>query len=159
MQGAAVWTRQNRSDGNGHPPIASWRRLTATLALVVLAASGCAGSDSADDPGPTTQPAPTAVVDPTTARDAITDGAKVIDVRTPEEFAAGHLRGAVNADVSAPDFAERIAGLDKTARYVVYCASGNRAGTAIETMRGLGFEDLINGGGYEDLAALGLPTA
>lgn len=159
MQGAPVWRRQDRADANGHPPLASWRRLTATVALVVLAASGCAGSDSADEPVPTGQTAPTAVVDPSTARDAITDGAKVIDVRTPEEFAAGHLRGAINADVSGPDFVEILAGLDETVRYVVYCASGNRAGTAIETMRGLGFEDLINGGGYEDLAALGLPTA
>ena len=161
MQGAAVRTSPRRGGVRGHTPSASWRRLTATLTLVVLAASGCAGSNSADDDlaPQTTQNAPTAVVEPATVRDAITDGAKLIDVRTPAEFATGHLRGAVNLDVSEPDFVERIADLDETARYVVYCASGNRAGTAIETMRGQGFDDLINGGGYEDLAALGVPTA
>ena len=159
MQGPAVRTSQRRADVRGHTRNASWRRLTAALTLVVLTASGCAGSKSADDaPAPTTQTAPTAVVEPATVLDAIADGAKFIDVRTPEEFAAGHLRGAVNVDVSEPDFVERIADLDETASYVVYCASGNRAGTAITTLRDQGFEDVINGGGYEDLAALGLPT-
>lgn len=159
MQGAAVRASQRRGDVRGRTPSASWRTLTATLTLLVLAASGCAGSNSTDDaPATTTQTAPTAVVEPATARDAVADGAKLIDVRTPEEFAAGHLRGAVNVDVSEPDFVERIADLDETAAYVIYCASGNRAGTAIQTMRDQGFDDLINGGGFEDLAALGLPT-
>lgn len=145
--------------------IACWRNLSAALALVVVAGSGCAGPNSADDAPPSqpaqsqaTSAAPTEVVDPATARDAIADGATTIDVRTPEEFATGHLRGAVNVDLSAPDFDERIAALDKTASYVVYCASGNRAGTAIKTMHDQGFEDLVNGGGYEGLAASGLPT-
>ncbi|MFA6299792.1 MAG: rhodanese-like domain-containing protein [Nocardioides sp.] len=160
MQGAAVRTSQRHADVRGHTPSASWRRLAATLTLVVVAASGCAGSDSADDaPAGTTQTAPTAVVEPATVRDAIADGAKVIDVRTPEEFASGHLRGAVNVDSSAPDFVELIADLDETATYVVYCASGNRAGTAVQIMRDQGFDDVINGGGFEDLAALGLPTS
>ncbi|MDP2774458.1 MAG: rhodanese-like domain-containing protein [Nocardioides sp.] len=140
--------------------VPSWRRLAATVTLVVLAASGCAGSDSGDsaDEAPA-QAAPTAVVEPTTVRDAIAEGAELIDVRTPEEFASGHLRGAVNVDSADPDFAELIADLDETASYVVYCASGNRAGAAILTMRDLGFDDVVNGGGFDDLAALGLPTA
>ncbi len=100
----------------------------------------------------------TAVAEPSTVHEAIADGAKIIDVRTPEEFAIGHLRGAVNIDLSGPDFNERISALDETGSYVVYCASGNRAGTAIEAMRDQGFDDLTNGGGYEDLAASGLPT-
>ena len=90
---------------------------------------------------------------------AAADGAKLIDVRTPEEFDAGHLRGAVNIDLSAPDFNERIGAFDKAGSYVIYCASGNRAGTAIEIMSGQGFDDVINGGGFEDLAAFGVPTA
>ena len=163
MQGAAVRT-STHADARGHAPSASWRRLTATLTLLVLAASGCAGSESADSaddaPAPkTAQAAPTAVVEPTTVRDAVADGAELIDVRTPEEFASGHLRGAVNVDSADPDFVELIADLDETASYVVYCASGNRAGTAIQIMRDQGIDDVINGGGFEDLAALGLPTA
>ncbi len=139
---------------------AGWRRLTAALAVVLLAASGCAGSDSSDE-APQSQDAgvaATAVAEPSTVQEAIAGGAELIDVRTPEEFAAGHLRGAVNIDLSAPDFDERIGALDKTGSYVVYCASGNRAGTAIDTMSQQGFDDLVNGGGFDDLAASGLPT-
>lgn len=164
MQPPDVRPRQERGNVRGDTPTMSWRTRSAALALVVLASSGCAGSNSPDDtPAATTpqtaQAPPTAVVEPATVADAIADGAKVIDVRTPEEFAAGHLRGAVNVDLSAPDFDQRIAALDETTDYVVYCASGNRSGTAIETMHDQGFDDLINGGGYEDLAASGLPTA
>lgn len=43
----------------------------------------------------------------------------VVDVRTPQEFAAGHLACAINIDVNAPDFAERISALDKNAHYAV----------------------------------------
>ncbi|MDO9495690.1 MAG: hypothetical protein Q7J48_08320, partial [Nocardioides sp.] len=76
-------TSQRRADVRANTPSAPWRRVAATLTLVAVAASGCAGSDSADDaPAETTQTAPTAVVEPATVRDAIADGAKVIDVRT-----------------------------------------------------------------------------
>ncbi|CAI9419454.1 rhodanese-like domain-containing protein [Nocardioides sp. T2.26MG-1] len=91
-------------------------------------------------------------------QEAVADGAELIDVRTPEEFDAGHLRGAENIDLSAPDFDERVGALDKTGSYVIYCASGNRAGTAIEIMSDQGFDDLTNGGGFEDLTASGLPA-
>lgn len=147
-----------RADGGAHIDRVFRRSLTSALALVVLA-SGCTASNSVSDATESQTPAieTSAVAEPSTVRDAISDGATIIDVRTPEEFATGHLRGAVNIDVSEPDFDERIASLDETARYVVYCASGRRAGAAIKTMQEQGFDALINGGGYEDLASLGLP--
>lgn len=151
----------NRRHTGSRGPIrkASWRHLIAVLTLVAMAGSGCASTPSADDARepPLTKAAATAIAEPATVRDAIADGAKIIDVRTPEEFAAGHLRDAVNVDLSSPDFEERLAALDESASYVVYCASGNRAGTAIKSMREQGFDELINGGGCEDLAAFGLP--
>ena len=138
----------------------TWRGLAAALALVVLAGSGCAGSDSSDEAPQSQAPevAATVIAEPSAVQEAVADGAELIDVRTPEEFAAGHLRGAVNIDLAAPDFNDLIGALDKAASYVIYCASGNRAGTAIEAMRDQGFDDVINGGGFEDLAASGLPT-
>ena len=84
---------------------------------------------------------------------AIEEGARVIDVRTPEEFDAGHLEGARNIDVSAEDFGSSIEELDRGIPYVVYCRTGSRAATAVRTMLDAGFEDVVNGGGYEDLAA------
>ena len=74
-------------------------------------------------------------------------------VRTPEEFDEGHLEGARNIDVSAEDFESRIEELDRSASYVVYCRTGSRAAAAVRTMLDAGFEDVVNGGGYEDLAA------
>ena len=80
--------------------------------------------------------------------------AAVIDVRTPAEFATGHLAGAVNIDIQGPDFASQIDGLDKAANYVVYCHSGNRASKAISYMQDNGFTgSLTNGGSVADAAA------
>ena len=81
--------------------------------------------------------------------------AAVIDVRTPVEFATGHLDGAVSIDLQGADFASRVNALDHAANYVVYCHSGNRAGQAIELMKGAGFTGtLTNGGGVVDAAQL-----
>ncbi|MDN4171501.1 rhodanese-like domain-containing protein [Nocardioides sp. SOB77] len=85
-------------------------------------------------------------------------GATVVDVRTPEEYAAGHVDGAMNLDLAADDFRDRVAELPRDRYYVVYCESGARATRAIEVMRGLGFGSVVNGGGYDALVDLGLPT-
>ena len=61
-------------------------------------------------------------------------GTIVLDVRTPAEYASGHLPQAQNIDIEGSDFAARIAALDKTATYAVYCRSGNRASAAMEQM-------------------------
>jgi phage shock protein E len=76
----------------------------------------------------------------------VTRDTVLIDVRTPAEFATGHLEGAVNIDVQSPDFEARITQLDPEGDYVVYCRSGNRSGQAITRMEALGFSDLVNGG-------------
>lgn len=76
--------------------------------------------------------------------EAVASGAVLIDVRTPAEFASGHLEGAINIDVQSPDFDQRVAQLDPSTTYLVYCRSGNRSGAAIDRMQGLGFTDLTN---------------
>ena len=95
----------------------------------------------------------TGIVPPAQARAAVAAGATLIDVRTPEEFASGHLAGALNIDLSSSTFDQEIATLDADSTYVVYCASGNRSTTAIGRMADLGFVDLLNGGGYAELTA------
>jgi phage shock protein E len=74
-------------------------------------------------------------------------GTTVVDVRTPAEFAEGHLPGAVNIDVSSPDFASTVAQLDPTAAYAVYCRSGNRSAAAVAQMADLGFTGAFHLGG------------
>lgn len=72
----------------------------------------------------------------------------VLDVRTPEEFAEGHLAGARNIDFYADDFADQLATLDPTVEYVLYCRSGNRSGQTMPILADLGFERVteIDGG-------------
>lgn len=69
-------------------------------------------------------------------------GFVVLDVRTPGEFAEGRLAGAVNMDVQAADFDRRLAALDRSKAYLVYCRSGNRSRRAVEAMKRLGFTDI-----------------
>lgn len=118
--------------------------------LLGLVLTSCGGSDSDVD---------TSVQQPSAVATAIDEGAVVIDVRTPAEFAAGHLADALNIDVSASDFESRIEELDKEASYVLYCQSGNRSTQAAEKMADLGFTDLTNGGGFAALASAGIPTS
>ena len=80
----------------------------------------------------------------------VTDDTVIVDVRTPEEFAEGHLVGAENIDVSADDFDEQVAQLDTDAPVVVYCRTGNRSAEAVERMEGLGFTDLTDLGSLEE---------
>ena len=79
--------------------------------------------------------------------------AAVIDVRTPDEVAAGHLHGSLHIDIQGSDFASKMNELDKSANYVVYCRSGNRAGSAIDWMTENGFTGtLTNAGSLADAA-------
>lgn len=79
----------------------------------------------------------------------IEQGAMVIDVRTPEEFSAGHLDQAVNYPLSELD--KHIAALDKSQPIVLYCRSGNRSGQALAYMESKGFTALHNAGGLNEM--------
>jgi rhodanese-related sulfurtransferase len=68
----------------------------------------------------------------------------LLDVRTAEEFANGHIDGAINIDVMSNDFVEKIATLDKSLYYFVICRSGGRSGSACTSMSNLGFTNLTN---------------
>ena len=84
---------------------------------------------------------------------AATADSIIIDVRTAEEFGAGHVEGALNKDLNNGDFQAALAGLDKNANYVLYCRSGNRSGQAMALMQQAGFEHVTNLGALEDAAA------
>jgi len=74
--------------------------------------------------------------------DIITDpSVTIVDVRTPQEFADGHIDGAVNIPVELPDFIDRVSELDPAGTYAVYCRSGNRSQVAVAGMTDIG----ING--------------
>jgi len=86
-------------------------------------------------------------------------GVVTLDVRTPAEFASGHLSDALNLDVESPAFAQGLAQLDPNATYAVYCRSGNRSKTALDQMDQAGFTKVQDlDGGIVAWQSQGLPV-
>jgi rhodanese-related sulfurtransferase len=80
---------------------------------------------------------------PETARQLVAEGARLIDVRSPGEFAAGHLDGARNVPVG--EIGGRAGELGPKDRPIVlYCASGTRSAAAARTLRASGFSKVYN---------------
>ena len=85
-------------------------------------------------------------------------GVITLDVRTPIEFAEGHIEGARLMDFQSGNFENEIAALDKNATYAVYCRSGNRSGQAVKVMQDAGFTNVFNmNGGVIEWANAGFP--
>lgn len=74
-----------------------------------------------------------------------------IDVRTPEEYAQGHVKGAIN--IPFEEIGGQISSItrDVDSDVRVYCRSGRRSGVAKDTLQGLGYANVVNEGGYEDI--------
>lgn len=86
---------------------------------------------------------------------------QLVDVRTPEEFAAGHIAGARLINIYDTDFNTRIGQLDKNKPVLVYCAAGSRSASAATTMSKMGFTrvyDLAGGMGAWRSAAKPVST-
>jgi len=84
----------------------------------------------------------------------------IIDVRTPEEFAAGHLENAVLVDYRAGNFNEEIGKFDRSKEYLIYCRTGNRSSGARDIMKEMGFLNINHmDGGITAWLAEGLPVA
>ena len=78
----------------------------------------------------------------------IQTGVLLIDVRTPEEFAEGHLDGAVNIEYQQTDALMAAIGNDKKRQVVLYCRSGNRVGKAMAVLKSKGYTGLFNAKSY-----------
>ena len=68
----------------------------------------------------------------------------ILDIRTPEEYAEGHIEGAVNMDYYHPGFQVELNKLDKTKVYLMYCRTGNRSGQAFEFMKEQHFTEVYH---------------
>ena len=117
--------------------------LTAVLSAAAISASFVASADTASQ---------------TTQNMAQPEKAKGvwIDVRSAEEFNAGHLQDAVN--IPHDQILARIQAVspDKNAPVNLYCRSGRRAETALTELKNAGYTNVTNHGGYEDLVKKGL---
>ena len=74
----------------------------------------------------------------------------IIDVRSAEEFATGHLEGALNLNVEDGTLQSTLASLDPSDSYIVYCRSGRRSAIAVEQMAAAGFANVTDLGSVED---------
>src|SRR5690606_16096609 len=78
------------------------------------------------------------------------DDAVLIDVRTPEEFSAGHLENAENINWYDADFSDRFKTVDKNKTIYLYCKMGGRSAKAQEKLKSLGFANVVDlEGGYD----------
>ncbi len=83
----------------------------------------------------------------------------VLDVRTPEEFAAGHIAGATNVNLQDADFAQRIAKLAQNQPVVVHCGAGTRSAKALPTIVQQKFPMIYHmNGGFTAWRAAGKPV-
>lgn len=125
----------------------------AALAVAAIASiamlTGCSSSNEA-----------TKKVDPVGFSEVISQpGVIILDVRTPEEFNAGHIANAININFAGSDFASEVSKLDKDATVAVYCRSANRSALATKEMADLGFTDMYDmQGGIIDWEAAGGPV-
>ena len=110
------------------------KRALVVILVSVIALSGCGGSAGK-----------------VTTLNAADFAAKIadksivlVDVRTPSEFASGHISGATNIDFESGSFESDIKKLDKSKVYAVYCRSGNRSGQATALMAKNGFATIFN---------------
>ena len=139
----------------------------AALALT-LAVSGCSSDSASDSASESVVLTADGTLAPPEApvRVGVTDFADVIaspdvtivDVRTPEEFAQGHIEGAVNIPVEYADFTDQVSQLDADGTYAVYCRSGNRSRSAVDQMSEVGINGIYElKSGTNGWAATGQP--
>lgn len=69
---------------------------------------------------------------------------QILDVRTSDEYANGHIEGAILADVTSDAFQNAVANLDKSKTVYVYCLSGGRSSAAAGQLQEMGFKSIVN---------------
>lgn len=123
--------------------------------------AGAAGSSSATASSAAATARAVRHLDPAAFATTIAEvGVVLLDVRTPSEYAAGHLADATNIDMQAGDFLARVGKLDKSASYALYCRTGHRSGIAAEQLTAAGFTTVVDlAGGIVAWSAAGKPVA
>jgi len=137
--------------------------LSVLLVIGVVVTGGCVSSEI-EAPS---QPKPTQIIENITPQEAFTliqnnqdnPDFVIIDVRTPGEFAEGHIENASNLDFYSETFRDELNNLDKNKPYLIYCRSGRRSGNALNIMEEFNFREVYNiSGGIIEWKAKGFPT-
>lgn len=113
------------------------RNMLLPFSLALVLTAGCSNAQSDQNHEVAIQ----ADMDASSFNASIEKGeARLIDVRTPAEFASGHIKGAENMDWTAADYEKKFATLDAARPVLLYCASGGRSDQAKEYLEGKGFK-------------------
>ncbi len=124
--------------------------LAGTVAVPALVISSC-GSSQADGE--------VSVLAPRDAVALIASGQHtVVDLRSGRAYRAGHVRGAVNLPVRAPDFAQRLRELPRDTGFLLYSRNGDDADRVADRMAAEGFETVVDAGAFGLLAIAGAPV-
>lgn len=128
------------------------------FALALGTATACGSETDGGVEGAAAAPSAAAEATGAGSVAAAESGVVYVDVRTPEEYASGHVEGAIN--IPHTEMPQRWRELEeyRDDEIVLYCRSGRRSGIALETLKGVGFTNLENGGGLSDLQRQGVPT-
>jgi phage shock protein E len=79
----------------------------------------------------------------------IKDGAAIVDVRTPGEYASGHVKGSINIPLDS--ISSQTEKLKKYSNIITCCRSGNRSGMAKRILSSKGFKNVVNGGSWQNV--------
>lgn len=82
-------------------------------------------------------------------KELVRQGAQIIDVRTPAEFAGGHIKGSVNIPLDT--LTKNLSRIKKDKPVITCCASGMRSGSAKNILQANGYQEVHNGGGWSGL--------
>lgn len=85
-------------------------------------------------------------------KEALADNAYLVDVRTPSEFASGSVKGAVN--IPLDKISGQLSKFKGKKNIVVFCRSGNRSGQAKQILEKNGFQNVVNGGTWNNVQKL-----
>lgn len=107
---------------------------TLAIILLPLLAMGCAAQQSEV----------VHKIAATELKTVLKDEVQLVDVRTPSEFAGGHISNALNIDINNADFDAKIQQLDKSKPVYIYCQSGKRSSNAARRMESLGFTKIYD---------------
>ncbi len=136
------------------------KRFKILLLVLILVCSCKSTSEAPMDPAPPPPPPPPPVemvvdvihqIEVSELRQVLQSGdVLLVDVRTPEEFAEGHIPGAINVNFRSESFSINIQELNKEGPIYIYCRSGYRSNLASLEMKKLGFKAIHDlKGGYQ----------
>lgn len=127
--------------------LSTMKKVVFFLSIIIFSAVACQSQNTSKEAAAT---AKSEVLSVTDFKTKISDSkVQLVDVRTPEEYAQGHIGEALNVNVLDGNFSTEIQKMDKTKPVYIYCRSGSRSARAAKTMQELGFLEIYDlQGGY-----------